>query len=420
MKKILFTLAAVATVLSGCNRTEVETSGREGLLQLQIGYSGYYNDKTPELVPVRSAADDQAFIDTFIISIDKISGTSSYSLECTVAEFNRMYADGILTLSPGDYRVEVTSPGSTNNAAWDQPVYSVAKDFTIIEDVMTPLELVCTLSNMKVSVRLSDNFKSELSAYSIIVTGEYETGNASLTWSSADAASEGRAGYFAVAPLTVEIQGVRQLDGSEANKTYLIEDVAAADHHILNIDAKVTGSAGLSVSIDYTVNEKPVDIVVPGFEEIPVPDEDPDDNPDTDPDDPSSTAPELVWENNPSFDPTPISSTMDIVLLVNAPEKIAEFTVDIDSDILRGILNNMTFPLDLINDETVKGFMGSLGLPVGDQLLGQVSVEFPLSGLVPLIGQIGAPAGSEHTFTLYVKDEKGQELSRKLVFYMPE
>ena len=77
MKKILFTLAAVATVLSGCNRTEVETSGREGLLQLQIGYSGYYNDKTPELVPVRSAADDQAFIDTFIISIDKISGTSS-------------------------------------------------------------------------------------------------------------------------------------------------------------------------------------------------------------------------------------------------------------------------------------------------------------------------------------------------------
>ena len=394
MKKILFTLAAVATVLSGCNRTEVETSGREGLLQLQIGYSGYYNDKTPELVPVRSAADDQAFIDTFIISIDKISGTSSYSLECTVAEFNRMYADGILTLSPGDYRVEVTSPGSTNNAAWDQPVYSVAKDFTIIEDVMTPLELVCTLSNMKVSVRLSDNFKSELSAYSIIVTGEYETGNASLTWSSADAASEGRAGYFAVAPLTVEIQGVRQLDGSEAHKTYLIEDVAAADHHILNIDAKVTGSAGLSVSIDYTVNEKPVDIVVPGFEEIPVPDEDPDDNPDTDPDDPSSTAPELVWENNPSFDPTPISSTMD--------------------------MNNMTFPLDLINDETVKGFMGSLGLPVGDQLLGQVSVEFPLSGLVPLIGQIGAPAGSEHTFTLYVKDEKGQELSRKLVFYMPE
>ena len=226
MKKILLIMAAVATVLSGCNKTEVEGNARKGSLQLQIGYSGDYNDKTPDLVPVKSGSEDEEFIRTFEISIEKTSGSAPYSLKCTVADFMDQYADGIMTLAPGNYTVTVTSPGS-EKAAFDQPVYGVTKDFTILEDVLTPLELTCRLTNMMVSVKLSDNFKSELSAYSIIVTGEYETGNASLTWSSADAASEGRAGYFAVAPLTVEIQGVRQLDGSEAHKTYLIEDVAA-------------------------------------------------------------------------------------------------------------------------------------------------------------------------------------------------
>ena len=223
MKKILLTMAAAAMVLSGCNKTEVGTATHKGMLQLQVGYAGEYNDKTPDLVPVKSGADEQAFIDTFIISIDKTTG-APYSLECTVARFNEQYADGILTLSPGNYTVTVTSPGS-EKAAWDQPVYGVTKEFTIMEEVLTPVELVCRLTNMMVSVKLSETFKSELSAYSIIITGDYEDGEASLTWSSADEDAESRAGYFAVAPLTVEIQGTRD-DGSEAHKTYRIEDVA--------------------------------------------------------------------------------------------------------------------------------------------------------------------------------------------------
>ena len=415
MKKILLTMAAAAMVLSGCNKTEVGTATHKGMLQLQVGYAGEYNDKTPDLVPVKSGADEQAFIDTFIISIDKTTG-APYSLECTVARFNEQYADGILTLSPGNYTVTVTSPGS-EKAAWDQPVYGVTKEFTIMEEVLTPVELVCRLTNMMVSVKLSDNFKSELSAYSIVITGDYEDGEASLTWSSADEDSEAKAGYFAVAPLTVRIQGVRSLDQSEAEKIYRIEDVAAADHHILNIDARVTGDAQGMIDIDYSVNEKPVDIVVPGFEEIPVPDPEPEE-----PDTPSETKPELVWEENPTFEPTPLSAQMDVNLVVNVPEKIAEFKVNIESATLQSLLETFTMPMDMINDEAVKEFMSNpmVGLPVGDDLLGQTSVEFPLSTLLPLLYQLGPEPGSEHTFTLIVTDTKGQELNQALVFYMPE
>ena len=415
MKKILLTMAAAAMVLSGCNKTEVRTATHKGMLQLQVGYAGEYNDKTPDLVPVKSGADEQAFIDTFVISIDKTTG-APYSLECTVARFNEQYADGILTLSPGNYTVTVTSPGS-EKAAWDQPVYGVTKEFTIMEEVLTPVELVCRLTNMMVSVKLSETFKSELSAYSIIITGDYEDGEASLTWSSADEDAESRAGYFAVAPLSVEIQGTRALDGSEARKTYRIEDVAAADHHILNIDAKTTGASQPSISIDYTVNEKPVDITVPGFEEIPIPDEEPED-----PDVPSEDAPELVWEANPTFERWPLAATMDVNLVVNAPEKIAGFKVNIESATLQSLLETFTMPMDMINDEAVKEFMSNpmVGLPVGDDLLGQTSVEFPLSTLLPLLYQLGPEPGSEHTFTLIVTDTKGQELNQALVFYMPE
>lgn len=415
MKKILLIMAAMAAVLSGCNKTEVRTATHKGMLQLQVGYAGEYNDKTPDLVPVKSGADEQAFIDTFVISIDKTTG-APYSLECTVARFNEQYADGILSLSPGSYTVSVSSPGS-EKAAWDQPIYGVTKDFTIIEDVLTPLDLTCRLTNMMVSVKLSENFKSELSAYSIVITGDYEDGSASLTWSSADVDAESRAGYFAVAPLSVEIQGTRALDGSEARKTYRIEDVAAADHHILNIDAKTTGASQPSISIDYTVNEKPVDITVPGFEEIPIPDEEPED-----PDVPSEDAPELVWEANPTFERWPLAATMDVNLVVNAPEKIAGFKVNIESATLQSLLETFTMPMDMINDEAVKEFMSNpmVGLPVGDDLLGQTSVEFPLSTLLPLLYQLDPEPGSEHTFTLIVTDTKGQELNQSLVFYMPE
>ena len=415
MKKILLTMAAAATVFAGCNKNEVGTDAGSGMLRLQVGYAGEYNDKTPDLVPVKSDADDQAFIDTFVISIEKTTG-APYSLECTVAQFNEQYADGILSLSPGSYTVSVSSPGS-EKAAWDQPVYGVTKEFTIVEDVLTPLELVCSLTNMMVSVKLSENFKSELSAYSIVITGDYEDGSASLTWSSADVDAESRAGYFAVAPLSVEIQGTRALDGSEARKTYRIEDVAAADHHILNIDAKTTGASQPSISIDYTVNEKPVDITVPGFEEIPIPDEEPED-----PDVPSEDAPELVWDANPTFERWPLAATMDVNLVVNAPGKIAGFKVNIESATLQSLLETFTMPMDMINDEAVKEFMSNpmVGLPVGDDLLGQTSVEFPLSTLLPLLYQLDPEPGSEHTFTLIVTDEAGQELNQSLVFYMPE
>lgn len=418
MKKILLTFAAAVAVLSGCNKTMVETSGREGVLRLNVACdeAEFTEKEYGALGTKASAAPD---VNDFIISI--VKSTGSYSLESTVSDFLAQNADGIITLSPGVYTVSVTS-GSTEKAAWDQPIYGATKEFTIVEDVVTPIDLVCRLTNMKVTVKLSDVFLQELKSWSVVVTGAYDDGDASLTWSSGDGdqtAIEAKEGWFAVGPLTVVVQGVRNNDGSDAARvTAEITDVAAADHHILNINAKVNGSADFSdggITVDTGVNEKPVDIEIPGFDETPI--EDPDD-----PDEPVSTAPTLVWDDNPAFDKTLIKEGMDVNLVVNAPEKIKGFNVNVNSPTLNSLLEQLvgTSQMDLVNNAAVIGFLGNLGLPVGEQLSGQTEVVFSLSSLVPMILITTPEPGSEHVFTLVVTDEKNQTLEQDLVFYVPE
>ena len=73
-----------------------------------------------------------------------------------------------------------------------------------------------------------------------------------------------------------------------------------------------------------------------------------------------------------------------------------------------------------LGEATDDSMLAKLGLPVGGAVVGQTSVDFPLSGLLPLLYQLDPAKDSEHTFTLMVTDEKGQTLEQDLVFYMPE
>ena len=408
MKKILLTFAAAVAVLSGCNKTVVETSGREGVLRLNVACdeAEFTEKEYGALGTKASAAPD---VNDFIISI--VKSTGSYSLESTVSDFLAQNADGIITLSPGVYTVSVTS-GSTEKAAWDQPIYGATKEFTIVENVVTPIDLVCRLTNMKVTVKLSDIFLQELKSWSVVVTGAYDDGDASLTWSSGDGdqtAIEAKEGWFAVGPLTVVVQGVRNNDGSDAARvTAEITDVAAADHHILNINARVTGDVNFSeggITVDTGVNEKPVDIEIPGFDETPV--EDPDE-----PEDPVIAAPSMTWPTNPTFE------TKDIV-----PGKIETFVVHVSENFqpLVSIITTGNVPyLDLINDQAVIDMLKGAIPALADGLYGQTDVTFSLSSLIQLITSVGTP-GQDYVFTLSLTDQLGQELPEQpLTFHLPE
>jgi hypothetical protein len=257
------------------------------------------------------------------------------------------------------------------------------------------------------------------------------------------------AGFFTVAPLTVTIDGHRAIDNTSASATLIIDQVNPADHHILNLDAKVTGQlGGVNITINHDVNEIDQSIVVPGFEETPVPGDKPsqggddnggDDNGDDNGDEPSqggdtpvtptpSAAPYVVWEANPTFAPMDIDDNLNADLVIMVPKKAKTFKVVVDSEQLSPTIAALcsyaddyaggTAVMDLISDATLVENLGGmgLGLPLGDEILGNDEIPFSLSALIPMINLYQPDPGTQHKFTLQVTDEEDNTLEQLIIF----
>jgi hypothetical protein len=417
MKKIIYTVILAAAVLTGCKKVTPELPTG---LQLKVTTDDTFVDKI-----VKSGA--SVDISTFSVEIVKKDGKFSNTW---------LYGElpSLVELSVGEYTVTVKSPESVK-VNWESPVYGGSMDFAILDGVVTPLDVVCTLQNMKNSVYCSENLIRSLSTFEVKVANS----DGFLVWSSDEVGVYSQSGdgvktivkepakqaYFSVNPLNINISGYRSLDGTSATLVYDIKKVEARDHHILYVDAYVTGQAQMTLSIDSSVNDTYTDVVMPGI--------DPDDtNIDDDievgwgeieeeeqPGGGSLEAPYLEWPANPEYTKMDIVEGMNVELMVYAPARIKEFIVRVSDNFLPAI--QMLVPgveyLDLINHEATKAELGTM-LPVGDQLLGQTEVQFSLSTLVPLIAAVGEQ-GQDYVFTLEVTDEKDQKLVKDLVFYNP-
>ena len=418
MKKYIYiAMAAAAMMFAGCNEP-IQEPAPTGL-QLKISADGTFVDK---VVKSSSYVD----INEFIVSIQKKDG--KFAKTWAYAEL-----PSLVELSSGEYNVTVTSP-ETELVAWEQPSYAASKDFAIVNGVVTPVDMVCTLQNMKNSVYCSQHFMNQLTNFNVIISNE----DGYLVWSAEEVGiytetdgektivkEPSKRAYFSVHELAINVSGYRELDGTTATLSYEIKYVAARDHHIVYLDAHVNGQTSMTLSIDASVNDKNVDMMLPGI--------DPDDsNIDDDIEvgwgepegdqpmpDPTSTMPYLEWPANPDFEKMDIVADMDVELIVYAPAKIKGFIVRVSDNFLPAI--DVLLPgaeyLDLIGDPAAIEALGTM-LPAGDQLLGKTEVAFSLSKLVPLIAGIGNQ-GENYVFTLEVTDEKDQQLVKSVTFYNP-
>ena len=425
MKKTVYTIIAAAIALTSCN-TEVFITEKKGEMTLDLSCSSEYN------IVGTKAESDEDIINNFSVKIVRPADGWTKTFE----PFSSIKGT-VISLGSGNYTITASSPVK-EDAAFDQPVYEGSTDFTVSTGQVTNVSLICKVSNIKVSIQLTDNFVKELSDYSITVTN----GKGILKWEKnanqtdfKPVIVEGetlytgiKSGYFSVAPLTIQVNGHRSLDNSSASTSYFINDPKAADHHILKLDANVTGTlGGISITIDNTVNDIENTVTVPGFEEIPVPGDEPQDpgteepgteEPGTDPE--PSTAPTLVWDANPTFAPMAINDAMNADLVVNAPEKIAQFKVKVDSPNLTAAIQGLTTDgsdtMDLVNDAAMIEFLANLGIPTGENIVGKTTVNFFITDLVKMINMYGPEAGTQHHFILIVTDEKGQEMNKKVTF----
>lgn len=438
MKKIFYSIFAAVAMFTACNE-EVITDGT-GSLNLKIG-------EVSDKYMTKAGAIDT---DEFYVTLTDWSGNAVESDGVTYR--NILYKnlpDEISGLPSGPYTISVSSHEEAPAASFDTPVYGGSTDFTVKTGATTPVTVRCTVQNVKVTINPSAGFLSELTSYTITVTNE---DGGSVHWTN-DAAVTGSnvttdltlPAHFSVSALDVNVTGYRKINGAELNLQENAEwngkiaNVAAADHHIINIDARTTGAAGGENGITITVdgsqlNEVESNLDVPGFEDVPVDGPDWGENEEGGDEEGGAEAPEvegleLIWPGNESFERTELKSEMSVNLTINAVHGIKEFVVYVNSPTVdfvtavaamgaQGETENDAV-LDFSDDMVVEG-MCAIEL-ISESPIGKTTVDFPLSGLLPLIIDVGNPeSDTVHTFTMYLKDMKDQVLSIPLEFvYMP-
>ena len=419
MKRSIITILAAAAVLAGCKQTKVEENKGYFVLQSVTADA----DLNEVNVSTKAMPSELVDINSFVVKIESNlegGGTQTYNYKDIL--------DQAIELPTGSYRITAGSPAG-KAAAWDQPLFEGTQNFTVVAGATSPVNVKCSLSNTMVSIKCTDTFKTELQEFNIKVSA---TDNDFLTWSktgkeSSDAlvAELSKNGYFSASELYVQIDGKREIDGSTAALTYVVKNVHPKDHIILNLDARVTGQVQqITLAVDGTVNDRTENIVVGGFEEIPIPDPidpTPDPNPDPQPDPSLPAKPSLVWEANPSFALTELKSEgMSVEITVNVPGKVKDFLIDVKSDCaeFEGVIKSMTgdgLTMDLVNNAALSS-LNDLGIPTGDSVKGKSTVPFSLSSLLPMILLYNPEVNSYHTFTLKVTDEAGQTLTQALQF----
>lgn len=419
MKRSIITILAAAAVLAGCKQTKVEENKGYFVLQSVTADA----DLNEVNVSTKAMPSELADINTFVVKIESNlegGGTQTYNYKDIL--------DQAIELPTGSYRITAGSPAG-KAAAWDQPLFEGTQNFTVVAGATSPVNVKCSLSNTMVSIKCTDTFKTELQEFNIKVSA---TDNDFLTWSKtgkensdALAAELSKDGYFSASELYVQIDGKREIDGSTAALTYVVKNVHPKDHIILNLDARVTGQVQqITLAVDGTVNDRTENIVVGGFEEIPIPDPidpTPDPNPDPQPDPSLPAKPSLVWEANPTFALTELKSEgMSVEITVNVPGKVKDFLIDVKSDCaeFEGVIKSMTgdgLTMDLVNNANLSS-LNELGIPTGDSVKGKETVPFTLSSLLPMILLYNPEVNSYHTFTLKVTGEAGQTLTQALQF----
>ncbi len=426
MKRILIYTLMILPLFAACKKTDANADGAKGSLEFKISYDTSYETNVSEpKKSVTSVADDAVDLGAFRLSLLK-TGVSAPVENCTVAEFLAKCQSGLMELLTGEYTLSISSAADAESA-WQGPVYGATETFNIYAAKVTALNVVCTLQNMKVSVNLSESFKAELATYEIVVMardGVDNEGNdvmRTVTWTEEDVAAEKEA-YFPVTPFSLSLKAFRALDGTPVQYKTNINDAEARSHYVFNIDVDQTGQAKSMISIDYTVNNVPKDILVNGFEEIPV---DRPEEPGTGEETPGTpqdgeAAPTAAWATNPDFTPVIPVEGLDVTIEISAPGKIKTFVVEVSENFetLIAMVTGGPVYMDLIGNTELQANFADLGieLPTGDQLLNQTQVTFPLSAFVSIIAGMD-PA--DYVFILKLEDQLGQKLEKTVTFRVP-
>lgn len=325
----------------------------------------------------------------------------------------------VITLPVGTYTVRARS-GEVQPVAWEAPYFEGERQFTVKSKEITEVETIeCKLANVRVSILYAEDLLRQMGddCKVTVVMGD----NASIEFTK----NETRSAYFAYVPgsntLVATFTGTVGNETREDFKAYT--DVAPANHYKITYHFKKPdlpndeGSITFNgLTIDATVTSEDLTVNVdPGEEEILDPSERPSqggDEPDPGPGpEPGDKAPEVII---PGGSAIVFDKVMDIVdgsnysLRMTSEAGFQHFYVEIDSPYLtEDFLSEvgMTTKFDLCYPGSLETALKGFGLATGNDVIGQKSVDFDLSKLIPLLG--ADDVSEVHTFIITLVDANG-------------
>lgn len=348
----------------------------------------------------------------------------------------------IVTLPVGEYTVRA-SYGENPVAAFDAPYYEGSSaPFTIEQDKITDevAPIVCKISNVLVTIVLSDELKSVMENDCKITVKVGEQGSLDYTLNDVNA---GRIGYFRFVEgsnsLAATFSGT--VDGGYTNETKAYDNVEPGNQYsiffylhdagaegpggiggddIIKVDAKVTRD-DLSRDIDdgeaeMTDDMRPQEGNQPGNQEPNVPDQ-----PGDETDGPTITAVEPISFDKVNEIAEIVENDYEVKLIIRSEAEggIAEFTVNIKSNTLsEEVLTDvgLSANLDLVNPGDTESMLRDLPLPVKEQVKGQHEVVFDITPFMSILASV-AQEPDTHYFTLTVKDAEGKTTVKTIVFH---
>lgn len=429
--KILSLLASLALIIlfSACDDhkygSEPDSYGKLSFANFDISVDQSKSD-------AESRAVQTVDVSNYIVTITK-KGAKQPTINKTFGQL-----PGVVDLAVGEYTIKVESH-KVAKAAFDAPYYLGTQDIKIEEDkVCDAGTIICKFASVGVQVTFSEALIPMLGDDVVVTVNS--TGGAKLEYKK----DETRTGYFEyIGSSTLIVNVTGTINGQSVNQEEPIRDVEVGKIFVVRIKINTpekpgeTGaiSPGEGVKIDTSVIESDDNNiggnVNVGEEIINDPNRPGQEDPGTTtpPDDPTPPTPPVGDEDAISI--TSDTFNMDIVndavagvqyiVKVVGENGLKNLIVEIVSDYLtEEFLNGvgMTTKFDLANPGKYEEALVGFELPVGDSVVGQTSVDFNLSELIPLLGL--DPELGQHKFILTVIDVKGNQKSKTLVFQSVE
>lgn len=246
---IVFFAAFILSLLHGC---EKDGLGNAGYITLNIS-----KDESVEVITTKVESEP-----VFRIEVVNAGGVIVASYDD-----HRELAENPLRLQPGTYTVKGSTGEKGGDAVFGKPVYTGEDQVTVEAGKVSSANIVCTLSQVMVTVESSEEVDAAFKEIVVTVTNRDNFNTASnLIFSSADGTIENE-GYFAcTGTLNYKVYLVNQ-DGevSDGDIAGTLDNVKARDHYILrlSLSGSSDGSAVFpGVDVDESTNDKNYDIVI--------------------------------------------------------------------------------------------------------------------------------------------------------------